>query len=144
MPWGREGISEERALERWFALEMTRFHRAFVAQPRPVGDLVLEAEPTAPTKSGELHRYDPATLRRIHDVLGPLARRRVRLPATFFVDKDIPSDAHVADEAAIELLRALGEVPAGASAREGKLWMGLARAKLVAERYPGAFQFVYF
>ena len=134
---------EERALERWFALEMTRFQRAFVAQPRPVGDLVLEPEPTAPTKGGELHHYDIATLRRIHDALGPLARRRVRLPVTFFVDKDLPADAHVADQAAIELLQALGEVPAGASPREGKLWMGLAKARLVAQRYPGAFQFVY-
>lgn len=135
---------EERALERWFALEMTRFHRAFVAQPRPIGDLVLEAEPTAATKGGELHRYDIEAVRRIHAALGPLARRRVRLPVTFFVDKDLPTDAHVADEPAIEMLHALGELPPGSLAREGKLWLGLARARLVAERYPGAFQFVYF
>ena len=135
---------EEPALEKWLALEMTRFHRSFVGQPRVLGDLVREEEPTATTRGGELHRYDAAALRRIHDALGPLARRRVRLPATFFVDKELPDDAHVADEAAIDMLRALGEVPPGSVAREGKLWLGLARARLIAERYPGAFQFVYF
>ena len=135
---------EERSLERWFALEMTRFHRSFVSQPRPLFELVEESDPTAPTKGGELHRFDVATLRRIHDALGPLARRRLRLPITFFVDKDVPDDAHVTDEPAIELLRALGELPDGAAPREGKLWLGLARARVVADRYPGVFQFVYF
>lgn len=131
-------------MEKWMALEMTRFHRAFVSQPRPLVDLLAEAEPSAPTKGGELHRFDVATLRRIDAVLSPLTRRRVRLPITFFVDKDLADDAHVADEPAMELLRALGEVPVAASAREGKLWLGHVRARLIADRYPGAFQFVYF
>jgi len=135
---------EERALDRWLALEMTRFHRSFVSQPRPLFELLQEAEPAAPTKGGELHRYDLATLRRIHDALGPLARRRVRLPVTFFVDKDLPDDAHVADEPGIEMLRALGEVPSTLAPREGKLWLGLARAQVLAGKYPGVFQFVYF
>lgn len=135
---------EEGTMERWFALEMTRFHRAFVAQPRSLAELLTESEPTAPTKSGDLHRYDINTLRRIHDALSPLARRRVKLPATFFVDKDLPNDASVADEPTIQMLHALGEVPPGTLPREGRLWLGHTRARLIAERYPGAFQFVYF
>lgn len=141
---GVTGIPDERAMDRWFALEMARLHRAFVAQPRPVAELWADAAPTAATKGGEVHRYDVATVRRIHDALSPLARRRVRLPVTFIVHQDTPSDAHVADEPAIELLRALGEISPEAKAREGKIWMGLTRARLIAERYPGAFQFVYF
>lgn len=134
----------EGTMEKWFALEMGRLHRAFVAQPRPLVDLLAEAEPAAPTKGGEMHRFDAATLRRIHDALSPLQRRRLRLPATFFVDKHTPDDAYLQDEAAIEALRALGEVPAGMEPREGKLWIGHARARLVAQRWPGAFQFVHF
>lgn len=135
---------EERALERWFALEMTRFHRSFVTVPRPLPDLLAESEPSVPTRGGEMHRYDAPTLRRLHDALPPLTRRRVRLPATFFVDKDLPDDAHVADAPAIDMLRALGEVPPTAEPRDGKLWVGHARARLIAQKYPGAFQFVYF
>jgi uncharacterized protein (UPF0216 family) len=136
-------VVDEPVLERWLALEMGRVHRAFVSQPRVIGDLLREEEPTAPTKGGELHRYDVAALRRIGDALSPLARRRVRLPATFFVDKDLPDDAHVSDEPAIEMLRALGELPVGTTTRDGKLWLGHTRARLLAARYPGAFQFVY-
>lgn len=95
-------------MERWLALEMSRSHRAFVAQPRPLGDLLTEDAPTAPTKGGELHRYDVATLRRLAAALSPLARRRLRLPATFYVDKELADDAHLTDEPAMDLLRALG------------------------------------
>jgi uncharacterized protein (UPF0216 family) len=137
-------VVEERTMEKWMALEMSRFHRGFVAQPRALPDLLLEAEPSATTRSGEVHRYDVATLRRIHEALSPLARRRLRLPVTFFVDKDMADDVHVADEPAIDALRALGELGAGMEPREGKLWMGHARARLVAQKYPGAFQFVYY
>ena len=131
-------------MERWLALEMSRFHRAFVAQPRSLSELVLEEAPVAATKGGEAHRYDVPTLRRIYDALSPLARRRVRLPATFFVDKDMPDDVHVADEPTIEMLRALGELPEGTALREGRIWLGHSRARIIAQRYPGAFQFVHF
>ena len=131
-------------MERWLALDMARFHRSFVSQPRPLADLVAEAEPRAATKGGEPYRYDAATLRRIDAALSPLTRRRVRLPATFFVDKDLPDDVHVAEEPVMDMLRALGEVPADAQPRDGKLWLGHVRARLIADKYPGAFQFVYF
>lgn len=135
---------EEGALARWFALEMTRFHHSFVAQARPLAELLEEAEPSAPTKGGQRHHYDPPTLRLLHERLPPLTRRRVRLPVTFFVDKELPNDAHVADGPAVELLRALGEVAPETEPREGKLWVGRARAQLIAQKYPGAFQFVHF
>lgn len=131
-------------MEKWLAVEMARFHRAFVATPRLLVELLAEAEPVATTKGGEVHRFDAAALRRIDAALSPLTRRRARLPVTFFVDKEMPNDAHVADETAVEILRAIGEVPPEARPREGKLWIGRAKAHLIAQRYPGAFQFVHF
>lgn len=101
----------EGTLERWMALEMARVQQSLVAAPRPLGDLLMEDAPAARTRGGDEHRFDPQVLRRFADALGPLARRRLRLPATFFVDKDLAQDAYLADEAAADLLRALGEVP---------------------------------
>lgn len=123
---------------------MGALQRAFVNAPRPLSDLLLEDEPTARTRGGEPHRFDKHVIERFHAAVGPLARRRLRLPITFYVDRDLPEDAYLQDEPAMELLRRLGEVPEDTEAREGKLWMGHVRARSVAERYPGAFQFAYF
>lgn len=130
------------AMDRWIALEMGRLQKAFVGSPRFVHELLLEAEPAARTKGGEPHRFDPHVLRRLHDALGPLDQRRLRLPATFYVDKDLPADAYVTDPVVVGLLRALGEVPP-TEMREGRLWVGLSRARAIADRFPTAFQFVY-
>lgn len=130
-------------MERWMALEMGRLRASFVVAPRVLGDLVLEPRAAAPTQGGGEHVFDAAVLRRLHESLGPLARRRLRVPVTFYVDKDLPEDAYVADEAAIELLRALGEVPAALDARDGRLWLSHARARDIAERHPTAFQFSF-
>lgn len=132
------------ASDRWIALEMGKLQRAFVNAPRPLAELLLEEAPTALTRGGEPHPFDRKVLERFHEALGPLARRRLRLPATFYVDRDMSEDAYLQDEAAMELLRGLGEVPADSEPREGKLWMGHVRARALAARYPGAFQFAYF
>lgn len=130
-------------MERWIALEMVRFQSSFVSAARPLHELLLEDEPAAPTRGGDAHRFDKAVLRRLNDALGPLDQRRLRLPVTFYVDKDMPDDAYVQDGVAANLLRALGEVPAELEVREGRLWVGHARARAVAQRHPTAFQFVY-
>lgn len=138
---GRGRAVNDRAIEKWMALELGGLQRALVAAPRPLADLVLEEVPSAPTRSGEPHRFDKPTLRRAHDALGPLARRRLRVPFTFYVDKETPDDAYLVDEAALELLRALGEVPAESAMREGRYWLGHARARAVASRLPTLAQF---
>lgn len=130
-------------VERWVALDVGRMREAFVGSPRLLSELVLEERPSAPTLGGAPHEFDPATLARFAAALGPLARRRLRLPITFFLDKELPGDAYVQDETAIELLRALGEVPAELGARDGRLWLSHARARDVAQRHRGAFQFSY-
>lgn len=132
----------EGAMERWIALEMVKLQSSFVAAPRFAHELADEEEPQAPTKGGGFHRFDRAVVRRLLDALGPLDQRRLRLPITFYVDKDLPDDAYLSDPTAASLLRALGEVPAGVELREGRLWVGHARARAVASRHPTAFQFV--
>lgn len=130
-------------MERWVATEMLRFQESFVPAPRHLHELMLEDAPSATTRKGEPHLFDKQALARIHEALGPLDRRRLRLPATFYVDKEMPDDAYLTDEIAAGLLRALGEVPAEREMREGRLWVGHAKARLLADRYRGAFQFSY-
>ncbi len=139
--WG--GVVGDGAMERWFAIEMLRFQEGFVTSPRPLHELMAEEEPAATTRKGERHAFDKGALARIHDALGPLDRRRLRLPVTFYVDKEMPDDAYATDEVAARLLRALGEVPADVEMREGRLWLAHARARVLADRYRGAFQFSY-
>ena len=125
------------------ALEMGKIRDAIVTRPRPLHELILEDEPSAATRGGFPHPFDKAMLRRFHETLSPLARRRLRLPVTFYVESDLSDEAYVTDEAAIALLRALGEVPASLEPRDGKLWMAHARARDVSERWRNAFQFSY-
>lgn len=129
-------------MEKWIALEMVRLQSSFVPSARPLHELLAEAEPQAPTRGGDPHRFDREVLRRFDAALGPLDRRRLRLPITFYVDKDMPADAYLQDPVAAALLRALDEVP-DVEMREGKLWVGHVRAQALAKRHPTAFQFVY-
>lgn len=137
-------VRDERGLEKWLSLEMGSFHKGLVPAPRALSDLLLEEQPAATTRGGTPHVFDRAVLSKFHEALSPLARRKLKLPATFFVDKELHSDAYLQDATAAELLRALGEVPASRELRDGKLWLGLVSAQALAAKYPGAFQFVYF
>lgn len=128
-------------VEKWFALEMGRVHEGLVISPRPLHELLAEDAPSAPTRGGGVHAFDKAMLERAAALLSPLERRRLRLPVTFYVDKDVDADAYVADASAIALLRALGAVAPGTEPRDGRVWLGLARARLVAARHASLFQF---
>jgi len=130
-------------MERWFATEMLRFQEGFVPAPRPLHELLAEAEPAATTRKGERHAFDKAVLARFDRLLSPLDRRRLRLPLTFYVDKEMPNDAYLTDEVARRLLVALGELPADVEMREGRLWLAHAKARILADRFVGAFQFSY-
>lgn len=133
----------EGTLERWMALEMSSLQKGFVGAARPLPDLLAEERPSARTRGGEPHEFDKEVLLRLHAALGPLDRRRLRLPVTFFVDKDLQEDAYVQDQTAANLLCALGEVPPGIEMREGRLWLSRAKAHAVADRYRSAFQFAF-
>jgi uncharacterized protein (UPF0216 family) len=122
---------------------MSKLRETLVAAPRPLSDLLLEERPTVRTRGGGERGFDKAVLERFRDVLSPLERRRLRLPATFFVEHEMPEDAYVSDPAAVRLLQALGEVPPEQDPRDGRLWLGHARARAIAQRHPSAFQFAH-
>jgi uncharacterized protein (UPF0216 family) len=134
---------EEDALQRWMALEMSKLRETLVAATRSLSDLLLEERPAARTRGGGEHAFDKAVLERFRGVLSPLERRSLRLPVTFFVEHEMPEDAYVSDPTAARLLQALGEVPPGQDLRNGRLWLGHARARAIAARYPSAFQFAH-
>lgn len=131
----------EGTVERWMAIEMGRLRDAMVTQPRSLAELLLDDAPAATTRGGAPHPFDRAMLQRFGAALSPLTRRKLRLPITFYVESEMPTEAYLTDEAAMALLRALGEVPAALDARDGRLWLAHARARDIAERYAGAFQF---
>lgn len=132
------------AIDRWMAHEMGGLAKSMVAGSRILGDLLLEDEPAATTRGGDPHVYDKAALRALAERLGPLARRRLKIPVTFWVDKDVSDDAYVQDESAADALRRIGVVPEDREMRGGKLWLSLALAHETAAKYPTVFQFVHF
>lgn len=132
----------DAGIDKWIALEMGRMREGLVLAPRPLGDLLLEDRPTAPTRGGGAHSFDKAVLERLAAHVGAFDRRRLRLPITFYVEHETPDDAYVQDEAAWRLLVALGDVSSDVAPREGRLWLGHARARAIAARHPTVFQFV--
>src|SRR5438874_202688 len=122
---------EDPTVERWMALEMARLRESLVAATRPVSDLAREERPATTTRGGAAHAFDREVVRRIHDALSPLERRRVRLPVTFYVEHELPEDAYVSDEAALTLLQKLGELAPSSQLRDGRAWIGHARARAI-------------
>jgi len=72
-----------------------------LGRARAVSDLAIEEGPATATRGGAAHAFDRDVVRRIHEALSPLERRRVRLPVTFYVEHELPEDAYVSDEAAL-------------------------------------------
>lgn len=102
----------ETPIDRWISHEMRRMQEGLVVAPRSLSELLLEEAPSIATRGGGTHVFDKAALARVAALLSPLDRRRLRLPVTFFV------------------------------VREGRAWLGHARARGLAARYPTIFQFV--
>lgn len=130
------------AMDRWFALEMARVQQSIVRMPRHLVELLLDPEPRAETKGGEPYRFDPEALHRFGDGLPILTRHFLRVPVFFYADKEAPDSAYVADVHAADALRFHGLVPENRRMHEGKLWLGIALARDIANRYPTLFQFV--
>lgn len=130
---------DDRTLEKWMALEMRGLAQALVKVPRPLAELLLEPRPAAQTATGP-HAFDPAALRAFAERLTPLTRARLRLPVTFYLDRETDASAYVADRVAQDALLEAG-LATGAP-REGRLWLGESLAREAARRYPTLFQFM--
>ena len=131
---------DENALGRWFSLEMGKMLEGFVPLPRPLHQLLRDPRPSAPTRGGEPHLFDPQALHALAEGLSPLLRARTRLPLTLHIDSETPGDAYAADPAAIEILQTFHV--GLASEREGRLWLSLPLARDFARRFPTLVQFV--
>jgi uncharacterized protein (UPF0216 family) len=138
-----ERVDGADPLARWMALEMSKLRETLVAAPRSLSELMLEARPVAKTRGGGEHVFDASVVARFANALTALDRRKLRLPVTFFVEHEMQNDAYVTDATVVRLLQALGEIPASQELREGRLWLGHARARAIADRYPTAFQFAH-
>lgn len=121
------------------ALEMGRLRDSLVRERRHLADLLLEAEPTAPTPGG-VHRFDPAAIRALADALSPLTRARLRLPLLVYLDHESRGSAYVSEAVVADALRELGY--AKGELRDGRLWIGEALAAEAARRFPTCVQFV--
>lgn len=133
-------VVDERVLRRLLRTESQRMMAGNVRAPRPLRHLLMEREPTAPTREGGVHRFDVDAVRRLADALPALVRADLRLPILFFVDHEYPQNAFVMDQAAMEALQTLGV--ATGRPRDGKLWVSMALARHFAHEYPRLAQFV--
>jgi len=134
---------ERGALDKWFALEYATLQRALVREPRPIGDLLDEATPSATTRSGEPHRFARPEIERLASGLDALGRRRLKLPIFLYVDGESMESAAVRDETAARALQAAGVAPQALSFRMGALWLSLPLAYELNRALPTTTQFVF-
>lgn len=131
---------DEETLERWTNLEVREVNKSTVTKGRRLRELLSEDEPSAPTRDGEEHEFDPETLERLDEELSPLVRANLRLPITIYFDHQTETGAYIAHDEAIDAVDQLDVTET--SPREGKLWLSRSQAIQIAREYPSAFQFL--
>jgi uncharacterized protein (UPF0216 family) len=138
----RRDISDEPVMMRWMGIEISRTNRGMVTGRRPLSELLAVEEPSAKTKGGDPHYFDPAVLHRIAEGLPEDLHRKLRLPIQFYYTPDVPDSCFLADEAAVEALRQLGELSAMRTMVKGRCWVARAIAFAIMQQYPTAVQVV--
>lgn len=133
---------DEGPLERWFALEMHRFHESLVRQRAPLSDLLAEEEPARPRRDGSRHLFDRDALERLRDAVRPHEVHRLRVPLRFRSDDQVEGSVYLQDELASRALKELGLVREDRELREGRLWLAEALAVEVARELPTCVEFV--
>ncbi|MHB8604599.1 MAG: DUF61 family protein [Thermoplasmatota archaeon] len=133
---------DDRVLDRWMALELNTLYRGLVASPVRLHEVASGAITSLATRAGEPLTFDREAARRLAASLPPLTTRLLRVPITFYVDKDADGAAYLADAEAIEALRAIGWIAESASPRAGKTWLGVPLARAFANEFPTLAQFV--
>lgn len=133
-------MDDDSVLRRWFSLELGSLLETFVANPRPLLELLREPVPSATTRAGLPHPFDRDRLHAFAHALPALTRAQLRLPLTIHLDHETPGDAYAADPATIEALRVL--IPTTTLPRDGRLWLSEPLARDFARRFPTLVQFV--
>jgi hypothetical protein len=137
----RPRITEESVLTRWMGMEIARINDSVVAGRRGLADLLAEEDPGAVTRGGGEYHFSRETLATLAGQLPGKTRADLKLPILFFLDMDVRDSCYLADETAVEALRALGDLGEGRKVTEGRLWVSRAIAYAIARKYPTAVQF---
>jgi len=137
----RPRITEESVLTRWMGMEIARINDSIVAGRRSLADLLSMDDPKAVTRGGGEYHFSRQTLATLAARLPEETRAALKLPILFFFDMDVRDSCYLADETAVEALRALGDLGEGRRATGGKLWVARAIAYDIARKYPTAIQF---
>lgn len=132
---------DEGALRKWMGFELGRLHSSLVTQPVALARLLTQTEPSAGTREGGTHAFDPSVLRRLAEALPRDLPARLQLPITIVEPGDNPGDGYVQGAASVLAVQALGAATMRPS-DDGRLWMGLPLWRRLAGQWPGCFQFL--
>ncbi len=137
----RPRITEESVLTRWMGMEIARINDSIVAGRRSLAALLSEEDPKAVTRGGGEYHFSRETLAALASRLPGEIQADLKLPILFFLDMDVRDSVYLADETAVEALRALGDLGEGRKATGVRLWVARALAYAIARSYPTAVQF---
>jgi hypothetical protein len=139
----RPRITDESVLTRWMGMEIARINDGVVSARKSLAALLSEENPKAVTRGGGEYRFSREILAALGERLPGEIRKALRLPILFFLDMDVRDSCYLADEAAVEALRILGDLGEGRRLSRGKLWVARAIAYAIARKYPTTVQFVF-
>jgi uncharacterized protein (UPF0216 family) len=122
-------------------MEIARINDSVVAGRKSLASLLSEEDPMAVTRGGGEYHFSRETLAVLASELPAGIRAGLKLPILFFLDMDVRDSCYLADETAVEALRALGELGEGRKVTGGRLWVARAIAYAIARKYPTAVQF---
>jgi uncharacterized protein (UPF0216 family) len=137
----RPRITEESVLTRWMGMEVARINDSVVAGRKTLAVLLAEESPMAVTRGGGEYHFNREVLSALADRLPGEIRGTLNLPILFFIDVDVRDSCYIADETAVQALRALGDLGEGRRLSGGRLWVARALAYAIARKYPTAVQF---
>jgi uncharacterized protein (UPF0216 family) len=122
-------------MRRWMGLEIRRMNDTLVATPRTLEELLAEERPHVLTKGGDEHDFDRAVLHDLGRRLPVPLHRRLKLPIRFFYSADVPDSCMLADPAALEALKALGELAQMREMEDGRVWVARVIVFALMARY---------
>jgi uncharacterized protein (UPF0216 family) len=138
----RPSVSEEAVLMKWMRLEIGRINDGVVAERKRLSQLLREDRPAAATKGGGEHTFDKDVLALMEATLPRDLTRRLRLPILFYFDATVPDSCFLADDAAVQALRHLGDISPLRRMQNGRLWVAKPIAYAIMSKYPTTVQIV--
>jgi len=135
-------ITDESVLTRWMGIEVAKMNEGLVQQRERLSVLLVQKEPVAVTKKGDMYHFDPAVIRALGSALPEDLQRKIRLPVLFYMSPDTPGSCSCPDEAALAALQILGEVSTLRTFTGDRFWVSRPTVYAIMKKYPTAFQVV--